>query len=122
MFERRQQPLLPTSQFITRQIKHILITFAVIGGSLTIGIVGYHFFAELNWIDAFVNASMILAGMGPTDPLKTDIAKIFAGCYALFSGLIFIVSVGILFAPLAHRMFHYFHLEMEGEGDSVDAG
>ena len=81
--------------------------------ALGIGMVGYHFFEGMNWVDAFVNAAMILSGMGPVGELKSDSGKIFAGCYALFSGLVFISVTGILLAPIAHRALHKFHLESE---------
>ncbi len=85
--------------------------------ALGIGMYGYHVFAALPWIDAFVNASMILSGMGPMAELKTDAAKLFAGTYALFSGLIFIGIAGILVAPVLHRLMHKFHLESGGEAE-----
>jgi hypothetical protein len=80
-------------------------------GGLGIGVVGYHIFAHLSWIDSLLNASMILAGMGPVDPLPTNTAKIFASCYALFSGLAFIGIVSVLLAPFVHRMLHRIHAE-----------
>ena len=83
--------------------------------SLLLGMCGYHFLEDLPWIDAFVNASMILGGMGPVDAVKTNAGKVFAGCYALYSGLIVIMAAGVLFAPLLHRMLHKFHAEADGE-------
>lgn len=79
--------------------------------ALSIGITGYRFFEHMGWVDAFENASMILSGMGPASDLKTDGGKIFAGFYALFSGLAFMASLGIVFAPVFHRFLHKFHLE-----------
>lgn len=76
---------------------------------------GYHYLENLPWLDSFLNASMILGGMGPVSDLKTDGGKLFAGSYALFSGLIFIVVAGMLFAPLVHRILHRFHFETEDE-------
>jgi hypothetical protein len=73
--------------------------------------VGYHSLAKLNWVDSFLNASMILGGMGPVDPLQSSAAKIFAGCYALFSGLAFIGIASLIVAPFAHRLLHRFHLD-----------
>ena len=90
-----------------------LIVFA-----LGIGMTGYHCFESLNWVDAFVNAAMILSGMGPVNQLNTDSGKIFAGCYALFSGLVFLSAVSIVLAPLAHRALHRFHLE-SGKKESL---
>ena len=85
----------------------------VIAVSLGIGMIGYHVFEKLPWIDAFLNAAMILSGMGPVATLQTDAGKIFAGCYALFSGLALIAILGIIFAPVVHRFLHKFHLEDE---------
>jgi hypothetical protein len=76
---------------------------------------GYHVFEKLSWLDAFVNAAMILSGMGPLGPLQTAAGKLFAGCYALFSGLAFITTIGVVFAPVFHRFLHKFHLETEPE-------
>lgn len=118
MYERRHEALLPRRQFIVRQIRHATATLILISTSLLIGILGYHFLAHLGWVDSFLNASMILGGMGPIDPLDNIPAKIFAGCYALFSGLVFLVSAGVLFAPIMHRFFHYFHLPTEPESKS----
>jgi hypothetical protein len=82
-----------------------------LGVRLGTGIVGYHYIAGLSWIDSLLNASMILGGMGPVDPLKTDGAKIFASFYALFSGLAFIGIVSVLLAPFVHRLLHRVHAE-----------
>lgn len=79
--------------------------------ALAIGMAGYHFCEHLPWLDAFANAAMILSGMGPLEPLKTFAGKLFAGCYALFSGLLFITVAGIILAPIGHRLLHKFHLE-----------
>jgi hypothetical protein len=84
---------------------------AVVAVALGLGMAGYHYFEEMNWVDAFENAAMILSGMGPVSTLQTDPSKIFAGCYALFSGLMFITVTGIVLAPVAHRALHKFHLE-----------
>lgn len=79
--------------------------------ALALGVVGYHCIAQLSWVDSLLNASMILGGMGPVDPLQTNAAKIFASCYALFSGLMFIGIASILLAPFVHRMMHRLHYE-----------
>jgi hypothetical protein len=86
----------------------------VIAVSLGIGMAGYHVFEKLPWVDAFLNAAMILSGMGPVATLDTNDGKIFAGCYALYSGLALIAILGIIFAPVVHRALHKFHLEDEG--------
>ena len=117
MFERRTSPLLPRNLFYRRMRNYSLLGFGILVVALGIGMVGYHVFENLNWVDAFVNAAMILSGMGPVSQLNTDGGKIFAGCYALFSGLVFITATGILLAPVAHRALHKFHLE-SGKKDS----
>jgi len=83
----------------------------VIGFALGVGVVGYHYFGELPWIDALVNASMILGGMGPVDPIKSQSGKLFVSAYALFSGLLFIGAVSLLLTPFVHRIMHRLHLE-----------
>src|SRR5262245_35449468 len=86
---------------------------SVIGVSLLLGILGYHFVAGFSWIDSLLDASMILSGMGPVKNLNSDAAKVFASCYALFSGVVFISATGILLAPMFHRVLHRFHLEQK---------
>ena len=93
---------------------HLAFSLGVIALSLGAGIVGYHEIAHFSWIDSLLNASMILGGMGPVDPLKTNSAKVFASCYALFSGLLFIGVLGVLLAPFIHRLMHRFHIDEEG--------
>jgi hypothetical protein len=117
MFEHRSKPLLPRRQFYARLARSAGIGLLVITFALGIGMAGYRAFEEMSWVDAFVNAAMILSGMGPVSPLQTDGGKIFAGCYALFSGLAFLTSLGIFFAPVYHRFLHKFHVE-EGRRDA----
>ena len=76
---------------------------------------GYHLIEGLSWVDAFLNSAMLLGGMGPVDQLHTTAGKIFAGIYALYSGIVFLVIAGVLFAPIFHRMLHHFHLDMESK-------
>lgn len=83
--------------------------------SLFIGMAGYHFFENLKWIDAFINAAMILGGMGPLENPQTSGGKLFAGFYALYSGIIFLIAVGVIFAPVFHRMFHLFHWKEDNQ-------
>ena len=116
MFEHRKQPLVPRSVFYARLARSVAVASAIVVGSLVIGMAGYRFLEHLSWVDSFANASMILSGMGPLSPLQTDTGKIFAGCYALFSGLAFITAIGVVFAPLFHRFLHKFHLEASGGG------
>ena len=100
---------------------HALVAAAIVAVSLTLGILGYHFVAGLSWIDALLNASMILTGMGPVDVLRTEAAKLFASFYALFSGVVFLVTASILVAPIAHRLLHRFHLEQLQEDGAARA-
>ena len=111
MFEHRSQPLLSRQAFYRRLGRSAAVALLVIVVALGIGMVGYRAFESMSWVDAFVNAAMILSGMGPVSSLQTDAGKIFAGCYALFSGLAFITSIGIVFAPAFHRFLHKFHVE-----------
>ncbi len=111
MYERRRQHLLSRAEFSKRVGRHGLVALGVLVAGLGIGVLGYHLIAHLSWIDSLLNASMILGGMGPVDPLPTNAAKIFASCYALFSGLAFIGIVSVLLAPFVHRMLHRFHAE-----------
>lgn len=112
MFEKHIDPLPPLSTFILRLLLSLLIALVLILVALYIGMLGYHIFEKMSWVDAFVNASMILSGMGPLGTLSTTSGKIFAGCYALFSGLLFISLIGIVLAPIIHRILHKFHSDM----------
>jgi hypothetical protein len=120
MYEHRNQPLLPRTAFLQRLASHVGIAIGIVSGSLVMGILGYHFLEGLAWIDALVNASMILGGMGPVDPLHTNAGKVFASFYALYSGIVFLVAVGIIFAPVFHRILHRFHMET-GTDDSKES-
>lgn len=111
MYEHRTQPLLPRPLFLLRMLRHGLLALIIVLFSLGIGVVGYHVTAGLSWLDALLNASMILGGMGPVNELHSVLGKLFASAYALFSGVAFLVTVGILVAPLAHRLLHHLHLE-----------
>jgi len=112
MYEHRSHPLLSRAKFIQRVARHGLLALLVIAGALAIGIFGYRFIAHLGWIDSLLNASMILGGMGPVDPLPSQAAKIFASFYALFSGLAFVGIASLMIAPFAHRLLHTFHVEV----------
>jgi hypothetical protein len=115
MYENRVQELLQPVDFFFRVIRHGLFALVVVFAALMIGILGYHGFEGLPWIDSTLNASMILGGMGPVNPLQTSGGKLFASAYALFSGVLFIGLMGIMLAPFAHRLLHRFHVESEGE-------
>lgn len=115
MYENRHRPLLPLSKFIFRLLNHIWLAFGMVAAALFIGILGYRCLEGLSWVDALLNSSMILGGMGPVNPIRTTAGKIFASAYALFSGIVFLVIIGVLFAPVFHRFLHKFHLEFEDE-------
>jgi hypothetical protein len=93
-------------------VNYSLLSIGTITVSLLIGILGYHYLEGLSWIDSLVNASMLLGGMGPVNQLHTTAGKIFASFYALFSGMVLLVAVSILIAPIFHRFLHHFHLEI----------
>jgi hypothetical protein len=110
-YERKGEKLLAFPRFVGRVGFSLMLTIGIALGSLSIGTLGYHLIAGLDWLDAELNAAMILTGMGPVDPMKTPGAKIFASVYALFSGVVFLTSVGIVLAPVFHRVVHRFHLD-----------
>jgi hypothetical protein len=112
--ETRRQPLLSRRAFAGRVAASFGAATTLIAVSLLGGMIGYHLLEGLAWIDAFVNAAMVLSGMGPLDPPRSWGGKLFAGLYALYSGLAVILAAGILFTPVVHRMLHRFHLEDEG--------
>jgi hypothetical protein len=113
VFESRREPILPTRIFIRRLFVCLGLALGIIAVAVGIGMAGYHFIAGLPWIDALLNACMILTGMGPVDMLRSNAAKVFASLYALFSGVVFISLMGLLLSPIAHRVLHKFHLSDE---------
>jgi hypothetical protein len=113
MYEHRKQPLLSAARFRKRVLRHFILALLFLAVSLGIGVLGYRCLGELSWIDSLLNASMILGGMGPVDPLHSSAAKIFASGYALFSGLAFIAIASVIIAPFAHRILHRFNLDKE---------
>lgn len=117
-FEHSKEPLASTGEFLRRMARFTFLAVGIILVSLGIGIIGYHYLEGLSWIDSLLNASMILGGMGPVASLQTNAGKLFASFYALFSGMIFLVAVGVLIAPVFHRFLHHFHIEMEDGPDN----
>jgi hypothetical protein len=115
MYERKSEKLVPFRKFVKRMAISILLLLAVLCVSLGIGVLGYHKWAGLSWIDSILNASMILTGMGPVAPMETTAAKLFASAYALFSGVVFLSSVGLVLSPVFHRILHKFHLDDESQ-------
>jgi hypothetical protein len=113
-FERRHEPLAPAHVFRRRMIRSGGVAAGIILLSLAIGVIGYRVFGGLeSWVDCLYNASMILGGMGPVDVLRSDAGKVFASAYALYSGVVLLASVGVLLAPVLHRVLHHFHIETD---------
>jgi hypothetical protein len=110
MYEAHHERLLSRRKFFRRLCNNFLVALAIIIASLLIGMFGYHLTEQMSWVDAYVNASMILSGMGPVEVLKTSAGKIFAGTYALFSGIIFLIVIAVIVAPIIHRFLHKFHV------------
>ncbi len=108
MYESMHQPLLPRTHFTRRLLVHLAIALGLLAASLGAGMIGYAVFEKLSWIDAFLNAAMLLGGMGPVNPPLTAAGKLFAGCYALYAGLVFIVTAALMFTPVLHRLMHHF--------------
>lgn len=111
MYEPKAHPLVPRKRFFRRVALHAATALGLLVLSLAIGMAGYMHFESLAWRDAFLNSAMLMGGMGPVDAPKTDGGKLFAGLYALYAGLVFLVAVGLVFAPVVHRLMHRFHLE-----------
>ncbi|HMK43023.1 MAG TPA: hypothetical protein VK445_02690 [Dissulfurispiraceae bacterium] len=110
MFEHRSEPLISLRAFLGRIARSIVVVCTIILLSLVAGMLGYHIFEGLTWIDAFLNAAMLLGGMGPVNAPASFYGKLFAGLYALYCGLIVIVVAGVLLAPIVHRALHRFHM------------
>ena len=109
MYESKQNPPISHKKFIKRMVLHAAFAISLLLISLMIGIIGYIYFEQLDWYSAFLNAAMLLGGMGPVDAPHSNAGKLFAGFYALYAGLIFLVIVGLFLAPVAHRVMHQFH-------------
>jgi hypothetical protein len=123
MFGTVHTPLATRAIFLNRLARAVAVAVIIIAISLSLGVAGYHWIAGFGWTDAFLNASMILGGMGPVNPLITDASKMFAALYALFSGLVLVGATGVVLGPILHRMLHRFHLDdVEQAGDAVRTG
>jgi hypothetical protein len=109
MYESRKQRPLAATKFARRLLAHLGIAALILVASLAIGMVGYHALEHLSWTDAFLNAAMLLGGMGPVNAPTSEAGKLFAGCYALYAGLVFIVTAALMFTPVLHRLMHRFH-------------
>ena len=110
-FEHHSKPVLPLRDFLVRVLRYTFFSMTLLGISLGVGVVGYHYINELSWLDALLNASMILTGMGPVDPMKNDAAKWFASFYSIFSGVIFLSTVAVFLSPIVHRFLHKMHVD-----------
>ena len=111
MYEHHTKPLIPKREYYNRLFLNFLLGAMIIVFSLFIGILGYHFTANLSWLDSLLNASMILTGMGPVNPMITTTSKLFASFYAIFSGVAFLSTIAVVMAPIAHRFLHTFHIK-----------
>ena len=111
MYEPRGTRPLPTRRFLRRVAAHFAVATGLVSVSLLFGMAGYAHFEGLAWRDAFLNSAMLMGGMGPVDAPKTPGGKVFAGLYALYCGLVFLLAAGVVFAPLLHRLLHRFHWE-----------
>lgn len=114
MYESKRNPPIPRGHFVRRLIGHFLAAAGLLAGSLFVGMAGYEYFEHLPWRDAFINSAMLLGGMGPVNAPQSDGGKLFAGLYALYAGLVFLIVLAIIFTPVIHRVLHTFHWE-EGE-------
>ena len=111
MYEHKKQPLASSRTYYQRVLKNLVVAVGILMVCLLIGIIGYHFLANAAWIDAIHNAAMILSGMGPVIQIDNTAGKLFSSVYALFSGVIFIATIGFILAPAIHRLFHRLHIE-----------
>lgn len=116
MYESNQEAPLSKIKFAWRLFSHVAVALGLLAGSLGLGMVGYVWFERLSWVDAFLNASMLLGGMGPVNPPQSVGGKLFAGFYALYAGLVFVVSVALIFTPVLHRVLHKFHWDDDADG------
>lgn len=122
MYEHRSQPLLSRALFVRRLLLHTVAATGLTLVALLVGVLGYHVFAQLSWLDSLLNAAMILGGMGPVNVVANVAGKLFASFYALFSGIAFLATSAILIAPVAHRLLHRLHLDEAepADGQAVD--
>lgn len=113
VYESRKHRPISRRHFVRRLLLHALAASGLVLGSLWIGIAGYSHYEHLPWRDAFLNAAMLLGGEGPVESPRTEGGKLFAGLYALYAGLVFLVAIAIVIAPVVHRLLHKFHWEDE---------
>lgn len=111
MYESKRHPPIARAHFMRRMLGHFIVAMTLVAASLWAGMAGYRHFENLPWNDAFINSAMLLGGMGPVNAPQTDGGKIFAGLYALYAGLVFLIVLAIIFTPVIHRVLHKFHWE-----------
>lgn len=119
MYETKYDPLAPVSVFYKRLLWNFAVACGLLAVCLSIGILGYHYTDNIPWIDSLHNASMILSGMGPVVEIKSIGGKLFSSFYALFSGVAFITNIGIILAPMAHRLYHRLHVSEDNDDDAA---
>jgi hypothetical protein len=112
-FERKGKPVISNTAYLKRQLYYFFLSIFLIAFSLLIGVIGYHYTGPMGWLDAFYNSSMILTGMGPVNIITNDGGKWFASFYALYSGVAFLTTAGVMLSPLVHRILHILHAEDE---------
>ena len=113
MYEPKAHPPIPRNRFLLRVLRHAALALALLLLSLMLGMAGYEYFEHLRWRDAFLNSAMLMGGMGPVDAPRTDAGKLFAGLYALYAGLVFLVAASLILAPVVHRIMHKFHWKQD---------
>jgi hypothetical protein len=113
MYESRLHPPIPRALFVRRVLRHAAAALVLVSLSLALGMAGYEHYEHLQWRDAFLNSAMLLGGMGPVDAPRTDGGKVFAGLYALYAGLVFLVTAALILTPVVHRLLHKFHWQQD---------
>lgn len=112
-YEHHRKPMASRAVFISRVLANMMLALVLIGLSLALGMAGYHFTEHMSWLDAYLNAAMLLGGMGPVTLIESDAGKLFAGSYALYCGLVVVITAGVILAPILHRVLHALHAEAE---------
>lgn len=112
-YEHHRKPMAPRAVFLGRVFANTLFAIVLIGASLALGMAGYRFTEHMSWLDAYLNAAMLLGGMGPVTPVESEAGKFFAGSYALYCGLVVVITAGVILAPILHRVLHALHVEAE---------
>lgn len=112
-YEHHRKPMASRAVFLRRVIANVMVALLLIGFSLALGMAGYRFTEHMDWLDAYLNAAMLLGGMGPVTPIESEAGRLFAGTYALYCGLVVVITAGVILAPILHRVLHALHVEAE---------